>query len=55
MFPSSMTQYGTAIIAAAAVLNGLLATVRGILNMTALAIVDAAQAGARERVRIAAE
>ena len=31
------------------------ATVRGILNMTALAVVDAAQAGARERVRIAAE
>jgi malate dehydrogenase (oxaloacetate-decarboxylating)(NADP+) len=31
------------------------ATVRGILNMTALAVVDAAQAGMRERVRIAAE
>jgi malate dehydrogenase (oxaloacetate-decarboxylating)(NADP+) len=31
------------------------ATVRGILNMTALAVVDAAQAGARERMRIAAE
>ena len=31
------------------------ATVRGILNMTALAVVDAAQAGARERVKIAAE
>jgi malate dehydrogenase (oxaloacetate-decarboxylating)(NADP+) len=31
------------------------ATVRGILNMTALAVVDAAQAGMHERVRIAAE
>jgi malate dehydrogenase (oxaloacetate-decarboxylating)(NADP+) len=31
------------------------ATVRGILNMTALAVVDAAQAGGREPVRIAAE
>jgi malate dehydrogenase (oxaloacetate-decarboxylating)(NADP+) len=31
------------------------ATVRGILNMTALAVVDAAQAGGRETVRIAAE
>jgi malate dehydrogenase (oxaloacetate-decarboxylating)(NADP+) len=31
------------------------ATVRGILNMTALAVIDAAQAGMRERVRIAAE
>jgi malate dehydrogenase (oxaloacetate-decarboxylating)(NADP+) len=31
------------------------ATVRGILNMTALAVVDAAQAGGREAVRIAAE
>jgi malate dehydrogenase (oxaloacetate-decarboxylating)(NADP+) len=31
------------------------ATVRGILNMTALAVVDAAQAGSRETVRIAAE
>ncbi|MBV8324456.1 MAG: NADP-dependent malic enzyme [Hyphomicrobiales bacterium] len=31
------------------------ATVRGILNMTALAVVDAAQAGARQRVRMAAE
>ena len=31
------------------------ATVRGILNMTALAVVDAAQAGVRETVRIAAE
>jgi len=31
------------------------ATVRGILNMTALAVVDAVQGGARERMRIAAE
>jgi malate dehydrogenase (oxaloacetate-decarboxylating)(NADP+) len=31
------------------------ATVRGILNMTALAVVDAAHAGTRETVRIAAE
>jgi malate dehydrogenase (oxaloacetate-decarboxylating)(NADP+) len=31
------------------------ATVRGILNMTALAVVDAAQASVRETVRIAAE
>jgi malate dehydrogenase (oxaloacetate-decarboxylating)(NADP+) len=31
------------------------ATVRGILNMTALAVVDAAQSGARESVRLAAE
>jgi malate dehydrogenase (oxaloacetate-decarboxylating)(NADP+) len=31
------------------------ATVRGILNMTALAVVDAAQSGARETAKIAAE
>jgi malate dehydrogenase (oxaloacetate-decarboxylating)(NADP+) len=31
------------------------ATVRGILNMTALAVVDAAQSGVRESARMAAE